>query len=96
MLFRSMGQRSRHINNRYFFITDQISKGNVQVECCPTDEMEEDYMSKPLQGAKFAKHCGTLMNIGEPTNVKASKPKATKAAKSVSFGQVVYHEIGAR
>ena len=93
---KSMGQRSRHINNRYFFITDQISKGNVQVEYCPTDEMEADYMSKPLQGTKFAKHRGTLMNIGEPTNVKATKPKATKAAKSVSFGQVVYHKIEAR
>ena len=36
---KSMGQISRHINNRYFFITDQINKGNVQVEYCPTDEM---------------------------------------------------------
>ena len=69
---------------------------NVQVECCPTDEMEADYMSKPLQGTKFAKHRGTLMNIGEPTNVEASKPMAIKAAKSVTFGQVVYHEIEAR
>ena len=53
---KSMGQRSRHINNRYFFITDQIAKGNVTVRYCPTDDMEGDYMTKPCQGLKFDKH----------------------------------------
>ena len=60
---KSMGQRSRHINNRYFFITDQINKGNVTVEYCPTDQMEGDYMTKPCQGSKFEKHQTTLMNL---------------------------------
>ena len=53
---KSMGQRSRHINNRYFFITDQIAKGNVTVRYCPTDDMESDYLTKPCQGSKFEKH----------------------------------------
>ena len=34
-------------------MTDQIEKRNVEVEYCPTDVMTGDYMSKPLQGAKF-------------------------------------------
>ena len=41
------------MNIRYFFMTDQIEKGNVQVEYCPTDAMIGDYMTKPLQGKKF-------------------------------------------
>ena len=60
---KSMGQRSRHIKIRYFFITDQIQKGNVQVEYCPTDEMTGDYMSKPLQGSKFVKFRRLIMNV---------------------------------
>ena len=52
---KSMGQRSRHINIRYFFVTDQIKKGNVEIEYCPTDKMVGDYLSKPLQGSKFRK-----------------------------------------
>ena len=62
---KSMGQRSRHIQIRYFFITDQVEKGNVKVEYCPTDEIEGDYMSKPLQGSKFQGFRGLIMNIQE-------------------------------
>ena len=60
---KSMGQRSRHINIRYFFITDQVQKGNVLIEYCPTDEMDGDYMSKPLEGKKFAKFRKSIMNL---------------------------------
>ena len=49
------GKRSRHINIRYFFLKDRISKGEVTVKCCPTDEMIGDYFTKPLQGGKFKK-----------------------------------------
>ena len=59
---KSMGQRSRHIDIRYFFITDQVKKGNVSIEYCPTDKMEGDYMSKALQGSKFKGFRETIMN----------------------------------
>ena len=32
---------------------DQVVKGNVQVEYCPTISMIADYMTKPLQGKLF-------------------------------------------
>ena len=60
---KSIGKRSRHINIRYFFITDQIDKGNVEIRYCPTDEMEGDYMTKPLQGTKFHKFRKFIMNL---------------------------------
>eukprot|EP00980_Cylindrotheca_fusiformis_P005449 scaffold1166_cov114-Cylindrotheca_fusiformis.AAC.2 len=52
---KSAGKRSRAINIRYFFITDQVKKGNISIEYCPTDDMIADYMTKPLQGEKFRK-----------------------------------------
>ena len=60
---KSVGQHSRHIKIRYFFVTDQIQKGNVQVEYCPTDEIEGDFMTKPLQGHKFVGFCKSVMNL---------------------------------
>ena len=60
---KSVGPRSRHINIRYFFITDQYQKGNIDIKYCPTDDMESDYMSKPLQGAKMVQHRLTIMNL---------------------------------
>ncbi|CAJ1968998.1 unnamed protein product [Cylindrotheca closterium] len=52
---KSAGKRSRAINICYFFITDQVEKGNVKVKYCPTEDMIADFMTKPLQGEKFRK-----------------------------------------
>ena len=52
---RSSSKRTRHLNIRYFFVTDQIEKGNMCIEYCPTGEMVADFMTKPLQGKLFAK-----------------------------------------
>jgi len=49
----SSTERSRALNIRYFYLTDQIEKGNIEVHCCPTDKMVADYHSKPLQGKPF-------------------------------------------
>ena len=58
---KSSSKRTRAINIRYFFLTDQIEKGNLEVVYCPTDEMTADYQSKPLQGKKFKKFKQRIM-----------------------------------
>jgi hypothetical protein len=35
----SSGKRTRHINVRYFFITDRIAKKEVAIQYCPTKQM---------------------------------------------------------
>ena len=50
---KSAGKQSRALNIRYFFITDQVKKGNLSIEYCPSGEMLGDFMTKPLQGSKF-------------------------------------------
>ena len=40
---RSSSQRTKHINVRYFFVTDRIQKNKVRIEYCPTDAMVSDY-----------------------------------------------------
>jgi hypothetical protein len=51
---KSSGSRTRALNIRYFFLTDQVEKGNVKIVHCPTgEEMVADYLSKPLQGKTF-------------------------------------------
>ena len=55
----SSSKHTKHINIRYFFITDQISKnGLLLVVWCPTSgNMIEDYAMKPLQGAVYKRKC---------------------------------------
>ena len=57
----SSSKRIRAIDIHYFFLTDQIKKGNLQVEYCPTKEMIADFMTKPLQGELFYKFKKAIM-----------------------------------
>lgn len=50
---RSSSKRTRAFNIRYFFLTDQIEKGNLTVEYCPTENMIGDFWTKPKQGKAF-------------------------------------------
>lgn len=58
----SAGKRSRHINIRYFFISDRYKKGHLNLEYCPTDKMFADYMTKPLHGQKFNDQRDWILN----------------------------------
>jgi hypothetical protein len=58
---KSSGKRTRALNIRYFFLTDQVEKGNVIIEHCPTGKMIGDFHKKPLQGEKFRMFCDTIL-----------------------------------
>jgi hypothetical protein len=45
---KSSGKRTRAPNIRYFFITNQVEKGNTQIEHCGTNDMVGDFFTKPL------------------------------------------------
>ena len=57
----SAGKQSKALNVRYFFISDQISQGNVVMEYQATEEMLADFLTKPLQGSAFEKFRSRLM-----------------------------------
>lgn len=63
----SSGRRTRHVNIRYFFVADRIKNKELRVEYCPTDDMWGDYMTKTLQGSKFKRMRGVIMNLPEDT-----------------------------
>ena len=58
---KSAGKRSRALNIRYFFLTDQVKRGNLSIEYCPTEEMLGNFHSKPLQGEKFRRFSTKIM-----------------------------------
>jgi hypothetical protein len=47
----STGQRSRHIDIHYFFITDYSKRSDITMVHCPTSHMLADFFTKPLQGS---------------------------------------------
>jgi hypothetical protein len=50
---KNSGKRTRALSIRYFFLTDQVEKGNVTIVYCSTDDMVGDFHTKPLQREKF-------------------------------------------
>ena len=58
----SSSKRTKHINVRYFFVTDRINKKELKVAYCPTDDMVADFFTKPLHGTKFLKFRRLIMN----------------------------------
>ena len=60
---QSSTKRTRHLNIRYFFVTDRIRANELTVEYCPTGDMWADPFTKPLQGAAFAKFRKLILNL---------------------------------
>ena len=79
----SSSKRTKHINIRYYFVTDRIQKKDLTVEWCPTGDMIGDCMMKPNQGALFTKFRDQLMGVVPakgpgPGNIKKDTQKDQK------------------
>ena len=44
-------------------MTDNVEKGNLQIEFKPTEDMVADFLTKPLQGKAFEDFRSRLMGI---------------------------------
>ena len=66
----SSSKRTRHINIRYYFVTDRANCGEIKLKHCSTTEMLGDFFTKPLQGRLFTKFHDRILNIQtDPTIV---------------------------
>jgi hypothetical protein len=61
---KSSGKQTRALNIRYFFITDQVEKGNVQIEHCGTDNMVGDFLQSHYK-AKSSYNSGTIFLVAK-------------------------------
>ena len=60
---KSCGDKSRHIDIRYFFIKDVLQRENIDLKHCLTERMIADFYTKPLQGALFVKMRNFIMGL---------------------------------
>ena len=71
-------KRTKHINIRYFYITDKVKSGEITIKYCPTKEITADYFAKPLAGALFKKFRDVILSIndGDIPIYQNANPKA--------------------
>jgi hypothetical protein len=79
----SSGKRTKHINMRYFFVTDRIAKGDMSLAWCPTGDMTADYFTKPNQGALFKQFRDLIMGVTAQKDPGSGKPKAIEGRRKV-------------
>jgi len=58
---RSSGKQTQELNIQYFYVTNQIEQGTIEIQYCPMDKMVGNYMTKGLQGVKFKKFQKLIM-----------------------------------
>jgi hypothetical protein len=85
----SSGRRTRHIDIRYFFVTNQVKRGELRIEYCPTGDMVADFFTKPLQGSLFRKLRRIILNMhGRLCDSNASTSQEC-VGKPASYADVV-------
>ena len=70
----SAGQKSRHINIRYFFIKDRVKLENIEIRHCPTLQMLADFFTKPLQGNLFRKFRDVVLGYKHINSLVQTEP----------------------
>ena len=78
----SSSKHTRHVNIRYFFVTDRINQKELRVAYCPMKEMIADYFTKPMQGALFRTMQDAILSI-DATDGPASMYPTLQAHRSV-------------
>ena len=61
----SCSKRTRHLDIKYFYITNHIKNGNIRVEYCPSKKSTADYMTKAVQGSLFVKFQNRILGLDD-------------------------------
>jgi hypothetical protein len=77
---RSGGERTRHIDIRYFWMKDRVDRGEAEIVHYGTAELYTNVLTKPLQGSQFVYERGCL--TGWPSAVVEESMLEEIAAES--------------
>ncbi len=94
----SCGQKSRHIDIRFFFMKDRIVSEGIDIRYCPTEQMLADFFTKPLQGSLFKRfkrvvmgldHVSTLWSMNQIPIEERVEKRSEQAPKSLSSPGII-------
>ena len=55
--------RTRHMNNRFYFIKQHLENGDVQLVHTGTDDINADGLTKPVVGQKFKRFVDAVLGV---------------------------------
>ena len=72
---QSSTKRTKHMDIRYFYVSNHIRNKTLSLKHCSTEEMLVDYFTKPLQGALFVRLRNHIMGA-EFANGDSQTPRS--------------------
>jgi len=82
----SSRKRTKHLDVRYFFVTDKIKKGEVKIAYCPMQDMLGDFFTKPLQGTQFTRMRSKILNLPSSSSTAVHRSVLKNAKKDDGNG----------
>jgi hypothetical protein len=82
----SGGQKTKHMDIRYFFIKDRLKSEGIKVEYCPTGMMIADFFTKPLQGNLFRKFRDIVLGYKHVTEIVDESSKCELSTNQERVG----------
>jgi hypothetical protein len=70
---RPLAESTRHINIRYFMISDYLNQDLIDMDYIETDNQVADFYTKPLQGAAFIRHRNYILGHTDSDNKKFTR-----------------------
>ena len=69
---RSSTKRTRHLSIKYHYVTSKLKDETITaVTYQPTKKLVANFLTKPLQGSLFRKHCNAIIGITEKDEAEA-------------------------
>jgi hypothetical protein len=92
---KSAGKKSKHIDNRFYFIKDRLLTEGIDVVYCPTAKMLADFFTKPLQGSLFRKFRDVIMGLKHiDTLLEDDEAVSAKERVGSNMGDSMESDIG--
>ena len=74
-------KQTKHISVRYYFIKDNIERGEINCIYCPTGEMIGDFFTKPLHGSQFIKFRDAIIGVSHSESIVKECVEETEAQR---------------
>jgi len=82
----SSGKQTKHLDVKYFFVTDKIKKVEVKIAYCPTQDMLGNFFTKPLQGTQIVRMRSKILNLPSSSSTAVHRSVLKNVKKNDGSG----------
>jgi len=83
----SSGKKTKHIDNRYFWIKDRVKNEMISIKYCPTQMMIADFFTKPLVGKLFIRFRDVVLGYKHISSLEEYRNEKSSSQERIGRNQ---------